>query len=137
MRLLWLTVLLIGVAAKTDFSHEHVVPLTAGNFVEKTSDGKLWFIKFYAPWCGHCKKLAPTWGDLGSYFKDNDDVVVAHIDCTAHKDVCQKAEVKGYPTLKIYFNGQVHKGYKGPRDEESLKKFANDAFTELFSETTS
>ena len=46
------------------------------------------------------------------------------------------AQVKGYPTLKTYFNGQVHKKFAGERSEDKLKKFANDAFTELFSETT-
>lgn len=45
------------------------------------------------PWCGHCKRLAPTWVELAEAFKDSDKVVIASVDCTVEKDVCNKAQV--------------------------------------------
>jgi len=39
----------------------------------------LHFIKFYAPWCSHCRKLAPTWKALAEYHKDNVDITVAKV----------------------------------------------------------
>lgn len=104
---------------------ENVVKLTADTFKEKVSDGQVYFIKFYAPWCGHCKRLAPTWNELAGEMNSDDDVniVIANIDCIEHKDVCTDAGVSGYPTLKVFHEGKEVKSFSGARDKDSLKKF--------------
>ena len=106
------------------------VTLTAISFPATVFDGenivgeKPWFIKFYAPWCGHCKKLAPIWEEYGSV---QDVVSVGSVDCTVEKDVCAKYEVKGYPTL-IYFpvEGVAETKffkYNGARNIEGFNSF--------------
>jgi protein disulfide-isomerase-like protein len=59
------------------------------------------FVKFYAPWCGHCKALAPDWKKLAGEF----DGHVGKIDCTIEQELCKAEGVKGYPTLKLYKTG--------------------------------
>ena len=96
------------------------VELTEENFKEKT-DGKKVMLKFYAPWCGHCKRLAPVWDE----FAEQTNVLVGKVDCTVHKDLCQKHGVQGYPTLK-YSNGYGFNTYEKGRDLEALLKFVED-----------
>ena len=75
--------------SETEATIENEAPLlTVEQFDEQAWDkesGKIktqnpWFIKFFAPWCGHCKRLAPTWTEF--YQLHNDEVNVARVDCT-------------------------------------------------------
>ncbi|GMH37004.1 hypothetical protein BSKO_04877 [Bryopsis sp. KO-2023] len=132
-----ISALLQNGSCSTEFGGANVVHLTSTDFDEQTGDGSLWFIKFYAPWCGHCKRLAGTWKDLGDEFKDKPDVNIAHVDCTTDKEVCSKAQVKGYPTLKLFFGGEEQRAYKGQREIGAFKKFLDEEYSSLMSETKS
>eukprot|EP00245_Coleochaete_scutata_P006375 TRINITY_DN20800_c0_g1_i1.p1 TRINITY_DN20800_c0_g1~~TRINITY_DN20800_c0_g1_i1.p1 ORF type:complete len:141 (-),score=31.69 TRINITY_DN20800_c0_g1_i1:317-739(-) len=112
------------------------VKLTDKTFETEVNDGKVWFIKFFAPWCGHCKRLVPTWEDLSKEFTESADVVIASVDCTVETGTCSKAEVRSYPTLKIYHKGEEVKKYAGARELSALKTFAETAASELVRETT-
>jgi len=81
------------------------------------------FVKFYAPWCGHCQRLAPAWAELAKAFEDGEKVKVAKLDCTQAQSVCQANQVRGYPTLQYIRAGKVVETYKGGRDLASLKDF--------------
>ncbi len=83
------------------------------------------FVKFYAPWCGHCKKLAPIWDQLADKLKD-ENVVIAKYDATANENV--DVNIKGFPTLKYYKNGNAI-DYSGGRDLDSLLKFVGEHAT--------
>jgi thiol-disulfide isomerase/thioredoxin len=81
-----------------------------------------------APWCGHCKKMAPDWEKLMEEFKDSPGVLIADVDCTSDggKPLCQEFGVRGYPTLK-YGDPSDFQPYQSGRDFESLKKFATES----------
>lgn len=80
---------------------------------------------FYAPWCGHCKRLKPEFTQAAELMKDDDPpVYLAKVDCTeAGKDTCTKFGVSGYPTLKIFKNGELSSDYNGPREANGIVKF--------------
>ncbi|KAE8739622.1 hypothetical protein FOCC_FOCC014887 [Frankliniella occidentalis] len=103
-----------------------LVELTEETFDNYVATGNH-FIKFYAPWCGYCKKLVPTWEKLAESLHFSTNVRVSQVDCTEHKDVCQRFEVKGYPTLLWIVDGQkasVEK-YSGDRSIEDLKSYVS------------
>lgn len=94
---------------------------------------KPWFIKFYAPWCGHCQRLAPTWAEFAKLHED--DLNVARVDCTTDggKPLCSTMEVRGYPTL-LFFPGKndIKEGEKPQAIKYSggrvIHEFENFAF---------
>ena len=74
----------------------NVVMLNKDNFANELKTG-VTFVKFFAPWCGHCKRLAPTWDQLADKFADNDGVKIAKVDCTSdenkNKELCNEQGV--------------------------------------------
>ncbi|EFJ12734.1 hypothetical protein SELMODRAFT_425226 [Selaginella moellendorffii] len=88
-----------GAHAKLSVPSSDVVVLTPSNFDEIVLDSaKDVLVEFYAPWCGHCKALAPVYEEVATAFKGEKDVVAAKLDADAHKDVASKYDISGYPT---------------------------------------
>ncbi|KAK2578309.1 hypothetical protein KPH14_002584 [Odynerus spinipes] len=83
------------------------------------------FVKFYAPWCGHCQKLAPTWEELANSLRNDDSVSISKVDCTLYRSVCEQFEIKGYPTLLWIEDGKKVDKYTGQRTHEDLKAYVS------------
>jgi len=81
------------------------------------------FVKFFAPWCGHCKSLAPAWDKAATSLKGLVNIV--HVDCNVEQQLCAKFDIKGYPTLKLFKNkGKYVKDYQQARDLNPIVKYA-------------
>jgi len=105
-----------------------VKTVVAKTFTEIVLDStKDVLVEFYAPWCGHCKKLSPTWDELGTTLKSFPSVVIAKIDATAN-DVDAKLGIKGFPTIK-FFPASAKESpieYSGDRSLDDLINFVKD-----------
>jgi len=102
----------------------NVVDLTPDNFDSVVDGSKGAFVEFFAPWCGHCKKLAPDWETLGQSFEGSKDVVIGKVDADAHKDLGSRFDVHGYPTLKWFPKGSTTpEDYNGGRGLDELTAF--------------
>ncbi|KAL2119360.1 hypothetical protein VTJ04DRAFT_6320 [Mycothermus thermophilus] len=107
----------------------HVVILNDSNFKQQIGGDKHVLVAFTAPWCGHCKKLAPTWETLAENFQYETNIVIAKVDADAPtgKATAQEYGVQGYPTIKFFAAGSTTpEDYKGGRSEEDFTKFLNE-----------
>ncbi|KAI9560271.1 hypothetical protein GHT06_014286 [Daphnia sinensis] len=98
------------------------VELSEDNFHEHVASGEH-FVKFFAPWCGHCQKMAGTWDSLAQSVGQDNSITIGKVDCTQYRNLCNEFEVKGYPTLLWIKDGKKIEKYQGTRTHEDLKAF--------------
>lgn len=103
-----------------------VVQLTQGTFSKKVLNSKdTWIVAFTAPWCGHCQRLQPEF-DSASVSADG-QIKFGQVDATAEQSLASEYNVKGYPTIKIFRNGDVS-DYELGRTESDFVQFAEEEF---------
>jgi len=102
-----------------------VVKLTSANFNQLVLNDKnsMWMVEFYAPWCGHCKNLAPAWEQAAKQLKGV--VKFGAVDMTTDQSVGQPYNIQGYPTLKFFGDNKSSPiAFEGGRDVDSIRKWA-------------
>jgi len=106
-----------------DWDKNPVKVLVASNFDEVVFDAeKNVLVEFYAPWCGHCKQLAPIYDKLAEKFLDDNTVVIAKLDATVNE--LEHTKINSFPTIKLYKKGDNKViEYSGERTLEGLSRF--------------
>ncbi|XP_066268412.1 protein disulfide-isomerase A6-like [Branchiostoma lanceolatum] len=99
---------------------DDVIELTAGNFNNLViNSDEVWLVEFYAPWCGHCKSLAPEWKRAATALKGV--VKVGAVDMDVHGSVGGPYNVRGFPTIKVFgANKNSPKDYNGARTAQGI-----------------
>lgn len=111
-----LPITLLSAAAMAQDSD--VLQLTQKDFKDIVNPEKIMLVEFFAPWCGHCKALAPEYEKAATMLKD-EAIKLAKVDCTEETELCGEFGVQGYPTLKVFREGD-HKDYGGGRKTDLI-----------------
>ncbi|KAJ0986502.1 hypothetical protein J5N97_004858 [Dioscorea zingiberensis] len=111
-----------GSSEKTETSAS--VELTSSNFDQLViKSNELWIVEFFAPWCGHCKKLAPEWKKASNNLKGK--VKLGHVDCEAEKSLMSRFNVQGFPTILVFgADKDSPYPYEGARVASAIESFA-------------
>mmetsp|Transcript_9213 Transcript_9213/g.33774 ORF Transcript_9213/g.33774 Transcript_9213/m.33774 type:complete len:437 (+) Transcript_9213:57-1367(+) len=107
-----------------------VESLSPGNFDSKVAKGeKPYLVEFFAPWCGHCKQLAPEWEKAAKALKGT-GVGIAAVDCDQHQSLCSQYGVQGFPTIKIFKPNAKPADYQGARQAKPITDAAIKALSD-------
>lgn len=100
-----------------------VLHLTESEFAQHVDGSTNLLVEFYAPWCGHCKNLAPEWKLAGETFQAADDIKIIAIDATEAPKLSKDYKIQGYPTIKFFPKGSVEpEDYNGGRTADDIVK---------------
>ena len=108
----------------------YVTEVHSGNFDKIVLDSdKDVLVEFFAPWCGHCKSLAPVYEKVAKSFESEKNIVVAamNADDAPNKPLAGKYGVSGFPTIKFFPKGnKLGEEYSAGRSEEDFVAFLNE-----------
>lgn len=109
-------------AAATVATASDVHQLKKETFDEFIKSNDVVLAEFFAPWCGHCKALAPEYEEAATSLKEK-NIKLVKVDCTEEADLCQSHGVEGYPTLKVFRGLDNVVPYKGQRKANAITSY--------------
>eukprot|EP00929_Paragymnodinium_shiwhaense_P074623 TRINITY_DN381_c0_g1_i1.p1 TRINITY_DN381_c0_g1~~TRINITY_DN381_c0_g1_i1.p1 ORF type:complete len:370 (-),score=95.51 TRINITY_DN381_c0_g1_i1:44-1153(-) len=109
----------------------HVVVLTRDTFTDYLAQNSRTMVEFYAPWCGHCKKLAPEYEKVAAQFDGR--AGFAAVDATKEEQLSRVFKVTGYPALKWFVHGRPF-DYEGPRTASDISSWVEERLTPAYTD---
>lgn len=110
-------------ATEEVFPNSDVITLDSKNFAAEVAKHEFVLVEFYAPWCPHCKDLAPKYEKVATQLKGK--VAVAKIDCDKNKEIATQFSIPGFPIVKLFKNGKPFRDFEEERSVEAIVNWVN------------
>eukprot|EP01086_Lenisia_limosa_P001531 TRINITY_DN12_c0_g1_i2.p3 TRINITY_DN12_c0_g1~~TRINITY_DN12_c0_g1_i2.p3 ORF type:complete len:137 (-),score=58.29 TRINITY_DN12_c0_g1_i2:141-551(-) len=121
-----LLVALFFSAVMAEVDETAVVELSTDNFDEIIGGELPVMVKFFAPWCGHCKRAAAPYAEAAA--KVESQAILANVDCTGDaRPLCTRMGIRGYPTIKVFHNNMAY-DFRGKRTAEDFEAFVTEGY---------
>jgi protein disulfide-isomerase A1 len=115
--------LCLSVFTFADDQPSDVIELTSTNFFDVIKEHPVILIEFYAPWCGHCKKLAPEYEKAATELKGIAPIAKVDADAADNKGLAARFGIQGFPTIKLFRNGEVDQDYQSERTAAAIVSY--------------
>lgn len=103
-----------------EYQSEFVTDIHDGELDKFITENEVVLVMFYAPWCGHCKRLLPEYIEAGSLLAEKKSAIkLAKVDATVENALAQEFSITGYPTL-ILFDKKKKVNYGGGRTANAI-----------------
>lgn len=99
-----------------------VIELNKNNFQSTVQSSEMIFLDFWAPWCGPCRRFAPTFEAVA---EKNKDIVFAKINTEDEVELAANFQIKSIPTLMIIKDGDIIFSQPGALPEDVLQQLAD------------
>ena len=111
----------LGTAMSADIEEDDTVSVLTDRLFQKALDNyPLLLVKFYAPWCGNSKELAPEYANASKRLRDEDsEIKLAKMDATENARTASRYAITKYPTIK-FFRSSVPIDYKGEETADGI-----------------
>jgi len=120
MKVVLTLALLLAVVTSYETEDTGVLVLHDSDFPNIITEFPYILIEFYAPWCGHCQRLAPAYGEAAkALLAKNSSIKLAKVDATKEGESAKSYGVRGYPTIFFFINGSKI-DFKGERTKDGI-----------------
>ena len=92
------------------------------------NEGKLMLVDYWAPWCGHCRRIGPAFEKIAAQY--GDDLIVAKVNIDEEPDIAIAEKIGMIPTLVLYRNGKAISSVTAPESRAIIDRFIRESLAQ-------
>ncbi|EMD42549.1 thioredoxin, putative [Entamoeba histolytica KU27] len=117
-------IIIVFVFALVYANKQGLVQLNKSNHELVLKQNKNVIVKFFSPYCPHCVRFSPIYSEFAVKMQNEENLIVAELNCVDFRDLCGFYKIRGYPTVNFYHNGEFVERFGQQRTVDNLVEFS-------------